>query len=190
MFFSLQDNSFWDMFSCFSIDSFHSVNYLAVSSQLSVTHRARKLKECRMIASNRCWLRTVKRFLDWLCFSRRLSYLGSSFFERPKQGDLNKSPVGSINQKYVYACFMVKIRINLGSFGVFWFNLGWWQRRGRKMWSLNFCILLVKKFKFGGLENLGYAWINWSISQTVPLFCERTFDKIVGIWMAAFNLYF
>ncbi len=26
---------------------------------------------------------------------------------------------------YVYTYFMVKMRINLGSFGLFWFNLGW-----------------------------------------------------------------
>ncbi len=36
-----------------------------------------------------------------------------------------KAPVGSVYQKYVYTCFMVKIRINLGYFGLFRFNLGW-----------------------------------------------------------------
>ncbi len=36
-----------------------------------------------------------------------------------------KSPAGSICQKYVYSSFMVKMRIDLGSFGLFWFILGW-----------------------------------------------------------------
>ncbi len=36
-----------------------------------------------------------------------------------------KSPIGSIFQKYVYSSFMVKMRIDLGSFGLFWFILGW-----------------------------------------------------------------
>ncbi len=36
-----------------------------------------------------------------------------------------KSPIGSICQKYVYSSFMVKMRIDLGPFGLFWFILGW-----------------------------------------------------------------
>ncbi len=36
-----------------------------------------------------------------------------------------KSPIGSVFQKYVYSSFMVKMRIDLGSFGLFWFILGW-----------------------------------------------------------------
>ena len=36
-----------------------------------------------------------------------------------------KSPMGRVFQKYVYTCFIVKMRINFGSFGLFWFNLGW-----------------------------------------------------------------
>ncbi len=36
-----------------------------------------------------------------------------------------KVPVGSVFQKYVYTCFMVKMRIDLGSFGLFGlFRLG------------------------------------------------------------------
>ncbi len=38
-----------------------------------------------------------------------------------------KSPIGSLFQKYVSSSFMVKMRINLGSFGLFWFILGWGQ---------------------------------------------------------------
>ncbi len=30
----------------------------------------------------------------------------------------------------------------------------------------------VKKFKFVGVENLGYAWTNWSVSQKVQKFGE------------------
>ena len=36
-----------------------------------------------------------------------------------------KAPTGSIFQKYVYSSLMVKMRIDLGSFGLFWFILGW-----------------------------------------------------------------
>ncbi len=36
-----------------------------------------------------------------------------------------KSPIGSLIQKYVSSSFMVKMRIDLGSFGLFWFILGW-----------------------------------------------------------------
>ncbi len=34
-----------------------------------------------------------------------------------------KAPAGSIFQKYAYSSFMVKMRIDLGSFGLFWFIL-------------------------------------------------------------------
>ncbi len=35
-----------------------------------------------------------------------------------------KAPIGSIFHKYVYSSFIVKMRINSGSFGLFWFILG------------------------------------------------------------------
>ncbi len=35
-----------------------------------------------------------------------------------------KAPAGRVFKKYVYTCFMVKMRINFGPFGLFWFNLG------------------------------------------------------------------
>ncbi len=38
-----------------------------------------------------------------------------------------KLPRSRVFQKYVYSSFMVKMRINLRSFGLFWFNLGWGQ---------------------------------------------------------------
>ncbi len=31
-----------------------------------------------------------------------------------------KAPIGSVFQKYVYSSFIVKMRIDLGSFGLFW----------------------------------------------------------------------
>ena len=34
-----------------------------------------------------------------------------------------KAPAGRVNQKYVYSSFMVKMRIDLWSFRLFWFNL-------------------------------------------------------------------
>ncbi len=38
-----------------------------------------------------------------------------------------KSPVGRVIQKYVYSSLIVKMRIHSGSFGLFWFILGWGQ---------------------------------------------------------------
>ncbi len=36
-----------------------------------------------------------------------------------------KAPIGSVFQKYVYSSLIVKIRINSGSYRLFWFILGW-----------------------------------------------------------------
>ncbi len=36
-----------------------------------------------------------------------------------------KAPIGRVHKSYVYSRLMVKMRIDLGSFGFFWFNLGW-----------------------------------------------------------------
>ncbi len=36
-----------------------------------------------------------------------------------------KAPIGSVFQMYVYNTFMVKMRIDSGPFGLFWFILGW-----------------------------------------------------------------
>ncbi len=35
-----------------------------------------------------------------------------------------KLPIGRVFQKYIYSSFMVKMRIDLGTFGLFWFILG------------------------------------------------------------------
>ncbi len=35
------------------------------------------------------------------------------------------APIGSVFLKYVYSTFMVKMRTDLGSLGLFWFILGW-----------------------------------------------------------------
>ncbi len=54
---------------------------------------------------------------------------------------------------------------------------------GRKMWSLNFGVLEVKKFKFVGAWNLGHTWTNWSVSQKVQIFGERSvFMKCVLLY--------
>ena len=48
--------------------------------------------------------------------SHDLSQIGASQIE---------VPIGSVFQKYVCSSFIVKMRINLGTFGLFWFILGW-----------------------------------------------------------------
>ncbi len=35
-----------------------------------------------------------------------------------------KAPIGRVFQKYVYSSFIVKLRIDSGSFRLFWFILG------------------------------------------------------------------
>ncbi len=47
--------------------------------------------------------------------------------EKPSQISASqiKSPVGRFFKKYMYTSFIVKMMINFGSFGLFWFNLGW-----------------------------------------------------------------
>ena len=59
-----------------------------------------------------------KAFLFWVIWGG-CSLKGSSIFEWPKQSNLNKSLRGSIFQKYVYTCFIIKMRINLEFFGLF-----------------------------------------------------------------------
>ncbi len=54
--------------------------------------------------------------LRWVARFGLMSQIGASLIE---------APIGSVFQKYVYSTFMVKIRIDLGSSGLFWFILGW-----------------------------------------------------------------
>ncbi len=58
-------------------------------------------------------LRSLGRFCELL---EKASEIGASKI---------KAPIGSFFQKYVSSSFMVKMRIDLGSFGLFWFILGW-----------------------------------------------------------------
>ncbi len=59
-------------------------------------------------------------------------------------------------QKYVYSSFIVKMRINLRSFGLLWLTLGRGQAPGRISGTLNFGVLWVKKVKYRSAENIGY----------------------------------
>ncbi len=58
-------------------------------------------------------LRSLVRFVS---FWKKASEIGVSEI---------KSPIGSLFQKYVSSSFMVKMRIDLGSLGLFQFILGW-----------------------------------------------------------------
>ena len=85
-----------------------------------------------------------------------------------------KAPTGSVFQKYVYSNLIVKMRIILGSFGLFWFILGW----GSNLSNLNFW---VKKFKFGSAEKMGCGCRNGSTSQKVQIFGKRSILMKCGI---------
>ncbi len=54
--------------------------------------------------------------LRWVARFGLMSQIGASQIE---------APIGSLFQKYVSSSFMVKMRIDLGSLGLFWFILGW-----------------------------------------------------------------
>ncbi len=79
-----------------------------------------------------------------------------------------KSPTGSINQKYVYTCFIVKMRINSIWVGD--------NAQGRILGSLNFWVFQVKKFKFESRSTgiMGYECRNKSVSQKVQIFGETS----------------
>ncbi len=121
--------------------------------------------------------------------------LGSSMLEWLQQLDQNKSPVGSTNQKFVCTYFMVKLRINQGSSGLFWFNLGWglWVRKenvnvvfsgflgqkcsnlaGCKVWDrLGQIAPYLRIYKY--LETEVYEWnVVWGLSQSYLCFCDGT----------------
>ncbi len=67
-----------------------------------------------------------------------------------------KTPVSNIYQKYVHTCFMVKMRIDVGSFGLFWVLLVQFGNvPGRIFRSFIFGVLWVKKFKFGSTKIWG-----------------------------------
>ncbi len=85
-----------------------------------------------------------------------------------------KAPTGRVYEKYMYTCFMVKMRINLRSFGLFWFNLGWDSIPGRIWGTLNFGVLWVKKFKYRSAENMGYGYRKGSVSEKVQIFGGRS----------------
>ncbi len=85
-----------------------------------------------------------------------------------------KAHIGSIFQKYVYSSFIVKMRIDLGSFGLLWFILGWDNARGRNLSNLNFWVSEVKKVKSGSAEKIRCEFRNVSVSQKAQIFSERS----------------
>ncbi len=61
------------------------------------------------------------------CFVFRWFEVGRVIWAQMSQIGVSqiKAPISSVFQKYVYSSFMVKMRIDLGTFGLFWFILGW-----------------------------------------------------------------
>ena len=72
----------------------------------------------------------------------------------------------------------------LGYFGSIWVGDNAW---GSNLWSLNFGVHEVKKFKFGNAENMGCWYKNRSISLKVQIFCEGSILMKCGI---LFNFWF
>ncbi len=69
---------------------------------------------------------------------------------------------------------MVKMRIDLGSFGLFG---SFWigdNAQGKNLSNLNFWVSEVKKVKCGSVEKMGCECRNVSISQKAQIFGERS----------------
>ncbi len=78
-----------------------------------------------------------------------------------------KPPPGSV---YMYTCFMVKMRINFGSFRLFGSIWVGGNVQGRILGSLNFWVLQVKGSNLDRLDGCR----NGSVSQKVQVFGERS----------------
>ena len=68
---------------------------------------------------------------------------------------------------------LVKMKINFGSFGLFYFNLSWGYCTRKDFGNLEFWGSSGKKFKFRRMENMGYGCRNGSISEKVQKFGKR-----------------
>ncbi len=102
---------------------------------------------------------------------------GSSNIEWPEQGDLNKSSFGSIHQKYVYTCFMVKMRIKSGSLGLFKFYLGWgsWGRKC-EVWIFQFFKSKRSNLKGWKFETCLDKLV--CISESTSIWCKKYVDAV------------
>ncbi len=76
-----------------------------------------------------CWRHRTGLGSDWSVLFRWFVELAPICELLEKVSEIRASeiklPTGRVFQKYVYTCFMVKMRINFRSFGLFWLNLGW-----------------------------------------------------------------
>ncbi len=57
----------------------------------------------------------------------------------------------------------------------------------------HFWVCKVRKFKFGGMENLGHACTNWSVSESINILSKNILMKhifCIVVWMVAFNFWF
>ncbi len=92
-----------------------------------------------------------------------------------------KAPIGSVFQKHMYSSFIVKMRIDLGSFGLFG---SFWvgdNAQGKNLSNLNFWISEVKKVKLGSVDKMGCEGRNVSVSQKEQIFGERSILKKCSI---------
>ncbi len=85
-----------------------------------------------------------------------------------------KVPKGSIFQKCVYSCLMVKMRIDLRSFGLFSFILGWGQCVRKEFVKFKFLDSWGQKVQIWKCEKMGWGCRNVSVSQKVQIFCEES----------------
>ncbi len=86
----------------------------------------RSLKHATQLHTN--LIKIFAKYLFWTLF-RWFEELGPICELLEKTSEIGvskiKSPIGSLFQKYVSSSFLVKMRIDLGSFGLFQFILGW-----------------------------------------------------------------
>ena len=85
-----------------------------------------------------------------------------------------KAPVGSVFWKFVYSSFMVKMRIDFRSFGLFWLILGWGWCVRKESVKFEFWGFWGQKVQIWNCRKMG-CWCRYvSISQKVQIFGERS----------------
>ncbi len=131
--------------------------FFSVSQFGNLRHRRRSSESDWSKVSDSWRLVSVFRWFEVGCaIWAQMSQIGASQI---------KAPIGSDFQKYVYSSFMVKMRIDLGSFRLFWFKWVGDNAWGRNLWNLHFWVSKVKKVKFRSAEKMGCECRNVSISQ-------------------------
>ena len=147
-------------------------------------HITRPIFQRLLTPNKQCLSGNLRRLHCWRALAKVIKMVATEI----------KTPVSNIYQKYVHTCFMVKMRIDVGSFGLFWVLLVQFGNvPGRIFRSFIFGVLWVKKFKFGSTKIWGmdvetvlylrmYKYLVKEVWWWNMVYC-------VGVWEVAFNFW-